>query len=104
MARNFDITWDFKVKVPMKPEEESVLSFQCEDGETVTGYMDSEQHGKQEILEGTWDGENLVWKSQVEKPMKLKLTYTATLDDEDNMEGFLKVAMAKMQFKGTPRK
>ena len=103
MARNFDLSWDFTVKVPMKGEEKSVVAFKCEDGETVTGYMDSGDHGKQDILEGTWDGTNLIWKSQVEKPMKLKLTYTSTLDDDNNMTGFLKVAMAKMKFTGVPK-
>jgi len=34
--------------------------------------------------------------------MKLTLKYTATLDEANNMTGFVKVAMAKMKFAGTP--
>ncbi|MBV1919694.1 MAG: hypothetical protein KUG73_03370, partial [Pseudomonadales bacterium] len=53
------------------------------------------------IEDGNFDGETLTWKSKTTKPMKLTLKYTATLDEANNMSGFVKVAMAKMKFSGT---
>jgi len=99
-AAAIDCSWDFVVKTPAG-EQKSVVTLKSEGG-TLTGSMDSKEYGVQQIEEGTYDGETLVWKSKVTKPMKLTLTYTATLDADNNMSGFLKVAMAKMKFSGTP--
>lgn len=99
-AAAIDCAWDFVVKTPTG-EQKSVVTLKS-DGDKLTGSMDSQQYGLQEVLEGSYDGETLVWKSKVTKPMKLTLTYTATLDASNNMKGVLKVAMAKMQFSGTP--
>lgn len=99
-AAAIDGAWDFTVKTPTG-EQKSVVTLKSE-GDKLTGSMDSKEYGVQEIQDGTYDGETLVWKSKVTKPMKLTLTYTATLDASNNMKGFLKVAMAKMQFSGTP--
>jgi hypothetical protein len=95
---DFDHTWDFTVKAPMK-EEKSVVKLKSVGG-VVTGSMDSKDHGLQEIEEGTFDGDTIIWKSKVTKPMKLTLTYTATLDEAKNLSGELKVAMAKMKISG----
>lgn len=102
VANAVDCTWDFVVKIP-GGEQKSIVSLKS-NGSTLTGTMNSETYGIQEIEEGTFDGETLVWKSKTTKPMKLTLTYTATLDESNNMEGVVKVAMAKMKFSGTPRK
>lgn len=99
-AAAIDCAWDFVVKTPTG-EQRSVVTLKSE-GDKLVGTMDSKDYGLQEVLDGTWDGETLTWKSKVTKPMKLTLTYTATLDANNNMKGFLKVAMAKMQFTGTP--
>lgn len=96
-----DCVWDFVVKIP-GGEQKSIVTLKSE-GNTVTGTMDNPDYGLQEIESGTWDGETLVWKSKTTKPMKLTLTYTATLDENNNMSGFVKVAMAKMKFSGTPK-
>ena len=101
MAKVIDCTWDFVVKAPGGKEEKSVVSLKS-DGENLTGTMDSQEYGKQEIEEGKFDGETLTWKSKTTKPMKLTLKYTATVDDANNMTGFIKVAMAKLKFTGTP--
>lgn len=94
-----DGAWDFAVKTPTG-EQKSVVTLKSE-GDKLVGTMDSKDYGVQQIEDGTWNGETLVWKSKVTKPMKLTLTYTATLDENKNLKGFLKVAMAKMQFTGT---
>jgi len=100
-AAVIDCAWDFVVKTP-GGEQKSVVTLKSE-GDTLVGTMDSKDYGVQPIEEGKWDGETLVWKSKTTKPMKLTLTYTATLDADNNMKGVMKVAMAKMQFTGTPR-
>ena len=102
VANAVDCTWDFVVKIP-GGEQKSIVSLKS-NGSTLTGTMNSETYGIQEIEEGTFDGETLVWKSKTTKPMKLTLTYTATLDESNNIEGVVKVEMKKMKFSGTPRK
>lgn len=101
VATEIDQAWDFAVKTP-GGEQKSIVTLKSSGGK-LTGTMDSQQYGVQEIEEGTWDGETLVWKSKTTKPMKLTLTYTATMDDAKNLKGVVKVAVAKFQFSGTPR-
>lgn len=96
-----DCAWDFAVKTP-GGEQKSIVTLKSNGG-TLVGTMDSQQYGVQEIEDGTWDGETLVWKSKTTKPMKLTLTYTATMDDAKNLKGVVKVAVAKFQFTGTLR-
>lgn len=100
MTKVIDCAWDFEVSSPGK-KDKSVVTLKSE-GDVVTGTMNSEEFGVQEIQDGAWDGETITWKSKVTKPMKLTLKYTATLDEENNMTGFIKVAMAKLKFKGVP--
>lgn len=100
-ATAIDCVWDVTVQVPGKAQQ-SVVTLKS-DGETLTGTMNSEEYGLQEIEDGTWDGETLIWKSKTTKPMKLTLTYTATLDENNNLEGTVKVAMAKFKISGTPQ-
>ena len=99
-AAAIDGAWNFSVKTPTG-EQKSVITLKSE-GDTLVGTMDSKDYGVQHIEEGKWDGETLSWKSKTTKPMKLTLTYTATLDADNNLKGIMKVAMAKMQFTGTP--
>ncbi|MDX1692293.1 MAG: hypothetical protein R3208_00935 [Ketobacteraceae bacterium] len=100
-ATAIDSVWDVTVKVPGK-EQKSIVTLKSE-GDTLTGTMDSEEYGVQEIEDGTWDGETLTWKSKTTKPMKLTLTYTATLDENNHLEGQVKVAMAKFKISGVPK-
>ena len=100
-ATAIDSVWDVTVKVPGK-EQQSVVTLKS-DGDALTGTMDSAEYGLQEIEDGSWDGETLTWKSKTTKPMKLTLTYTATLDENNNLEGQVKVAMAKFKISGVPR-
>ncbi|MCG8536546.1 MAG: hypothetical protein MI808_15780 [Pseudomonadales bacterium] len=98
--KTIDCAWDFEVASPGR-KDKSVVTLKSE-GNNLTGTMNSEEYGVQDIEDGAWDGETLTWKSKVTKPMKLTLKYTATLDDNNNMEGFVKVAMAKLKISGTP--
>ena len=100
ISKPIDCSWNFVVKVP-GGEQKSVVTLKS-NGSTLTGTMNSEEYGNQEIEDGKYDGETLTWKSKTTKPMKLTLTYTATLDEQNQMSGFIKVAMAKLKFVGTP--
>ncbi|OUS23949.1 hypothetical protein A9Q99_25680 [Gammaproteobacteria bacterium 45_16_T64] len=100
MSKVIDQAWDFAVKIP-GGEQKSIVTLKS-DGDALVGTMNSEEYGVQDIEDGSFDGETLTWKSKTTKPMKLTLKYTAKLDDANNMTGFVKVAMAKMKFSGTP--
>lgn len=100
VANGIDCAWNFVVKIP-GGEQKSIVTLKS-NGNTLTGTMNSADYGIQDIEDGTFDGETLIWKSKTTKPMKLTLTYTATLDENNHMSGFIKVAMAKMKFSGTP--
>lgn len=99
-AAAIDCAWDFEVKTPTGVQK-SVITLKSE-GDKLVGTMDSKEYGVQAIEDGKFDGETLSWKSKTTKPMKLTLNYTATLDENNNMKGIMKVAMAKLQFSGTP--
>lgn len=101
MSKQIDCSWNFVVKAPGGKEEKSIVTLKSE-GDVLTGTMDSEEYGVQAIEDGKFDGETLTWKSKTTKPMKLTLKYTATVDDANNLSGFIKVAMAKLKFTGTP--
>lgn len=98
---DIDQEWDLTVNVPGKTQQ-SILTLKS-NGSELTGTMDSEEYGKQEISDGKRDGNKLTWKSITTKPMKLTLSYTAELDDSNNLEGQVKVALAKFKMSGTPR-
>jgi hypothetical protein len=101
MSKVIDCKWNFVVKAPGGKEEKSIVTLKSE-GESLVGTMDSAEYGVQPIEDGKFDGETLTWKSKTTKPMKLTLKYTATVDDSNHMSGFIKVAMAKLKFTGTP--
>ncbi|MCG8313853.1 MAG: hypothetical protein MI976_11600 [Pseudomonadales bacterium] len=100
-ATAIDCAWDVQVQTPGKAQK-SVITLKS-DGDKLTGNMNSEEYGVQEIFDGKWDGETMSWKSKTTKPMKLTLTYTATVDENNNLEGTVKVAMAKFKISGTPK-
>ncbi|HVK99472.1 MAG TPA: hypothetical protein VM553_06650 [Dongiaceae bacterium] len=99
-AAAIDGAWNFVVKTPTG-EQKSVITLKS-NGDQLTGTMNSAEYGVQDIEDGKYDGETLTWKSKTTKPMKLTLTYTGTVDASGNLKGFIKVAMAKLQFTGTP--
>lgn len=100
-ATAIDCVWDVTVETPGK-KQQSIVTLKS-DGEALTGTMDSAEYGVQEIQNGKWDGETLTWESLTTKPMKLTLKYTCTLDEDNNLSGQVKVAMAKFKISGTPK-
>ena len=95
-----DNSWNLVVKSPTG-DQHSVLTLKSNGG-VLTGSSFSETSGNQEIEDGTYDGETLKWKSKVTKPMKITVTFVATLDENNNINGYIKAMMTKIKFSGTP--
>lgn len=99
-AAAIDCAWNLVLKAP-NGEQRSVLTLKSE-GDVLTGTIANDSFGVQEIEDGKFDGENLTWKSKITKPLKLTLTYVATVDANNVITGHAKAAMAKITFTGTP--
>lgn len=99
-AATIDCAWNLVIKAP-NGEQRSVVTLKS-DGESLSGTIANDDFGVQDIESGKFDGETLTWKSKITKPMKLTVTYVATLDGDNNISGHIKAAMAKIQFTGTP--
>ena len=95
-----DGAWSLTVKAP-NGTQTSVVTLKSE-GEVLTGTIANDSLGVQDIEDGKYDGQNLTWKSKITKPMKLTVSYHATLDENNNITGHIKAAMAKILFSGTP--
>ena len=95
-----DDAWDLVIKAP-NGEQKSVVTLKS-DGEVLTGSITNPEFGEQPIEGGKYDGETLTWKSKMTKPVKITVTYTATLDGDNNISGHIKAMMAKIPFSGTP--
>ncbi len=99
-ATVIDGAWKLTVKAP-NGTQTSVVTLKSE-GEALTGTIANDSFGVQDIEEGKYDGQVLTWKSKITKPMKLTVVYTATLDENNNISGHIKAAMAKILFSGVP--
>ena len=99
-ASSIDCAWNLVVKAPGGVQK-SVITLRSHNG-VLTGTIANDAFGTQEIEEGTYDGELLTWKSRLQEPVDLTVSYFATLDDENNISGHIRAAMAKILFSGTP--
>lgn len=99
-AAAIDCAWNLVLKAP-NGVQESVVTLKS-DGAVLKGTISNKDFGEQEIEDGKYDGETLTWKSKITKPMKLTVSYVATLDADNNISGHVKAAMAKIPFTGTP--
>ncbi len=99
-ATAIDCAWNLILKSPTG-DQHSVLTLKS-DGNLLTGTIANDSFGTQEIEAGQYDGETLTWKSKITKPVKLTVSYTATLDENNNMKGVVNAALAKIKFSGTP--
>ena len=95
-----DNAWDLIIQAP-NGEQRSVVTLKSEGG-VLTGTITNPEFGEQPIEGGKYDGEKLTWKSKMTKPVKLTVTYNATLDGDNNISGHIKAMMAKIPFTGTP--
>lgn len=95
-----DGSWNLTLKAP-NGVQTSVVTLKSEGG-VLTGTIANDSFGVQDIEDGKYNGETLTWKSKITKPLKLTVSYIATLDENNNISGHVNAAMAKIPFTGTP--
>jgi len=84
-----DGTWNITLQTPMGAQSSTVEL--ASDGSTLTGT----QSGNAEtgaIYDGSVDGDTATWKVDITKPMRLSVTFTATIDG-DSISGTAKAGM-----------
>jgi hypothetical protein len=93
-----DGTWQMTLQTPMGAQSTTVEL--VSDGSSLTGT----QSGNGEsgpIYDGSVDGDTATWKIDITRPMKLTVTFSATVDG-DSISGSAKAGMfPKSSFTGT---
>lgn len=84
-----DGSWNVKMETPMGTRA-AVLTLKAE-GATLTGTMGGDG-GSTPIYDGTANGDNLTWKTNIVQPMALTLEFTATVSG-DALSGSVKLGM-----------
>jgi soluble epoxide hydrolase/lipid-phosphate phosphatase len=98
---SIDQVWTIVVKTPIG-DQASTLVLKSE-GNRLTGVVANEQYGSQVVESGELQGETLQWLVNTTIPMPLTLTYTGTLDANDNMRGQVEMGMfGTMDFTASP--
>lgn len=95
--------WDLVVKAPGGPQM-SVVTLKADNG-VLTGTISNDEFGEQAIEDGRFDGELLTWKvkwKSTKASLSQTVSYVATLDEDRNLRGHIKAAMAKILFFGSP--
>ena len=100
MSAVIDGAWKLTIKAP-NGQQESVVTLKTEGG-AIKGTIANDKFGIQDIEDAKFDGETITWKSKITSPMKLTVTYVATLDADNNIKGHINAVMTKIQFTGTP--
>lgn len=81
-----DNVWDLVIKSPVG-DQMSTLVLKSSGGK-VTGHVLNKEHGNQQVLEGRVEnGDTLVWKCKLTKPVPMTLTYTAQVDKDQRIGG-----------------
>lgn len=84
-----DGAWNIKMETPMGTRA-AVLTLKAE-GATLTGTMGSDG-ASTEIYDGTANGDNITWKSNITSPMALTLEFSAAVNG-DALSGSVKLGM-----------
>ncbi len=93
-----DGTWKITVHTPMGAQASTVELLS--DGSTLTGNQSGDE-GTTAIYDGSVDGDTATWKVDITRPMKLSVTFTATVDG-DSISGTVKAGMfPKSTFAGS---
>ncbi len=74
-----DGTWDVKMETPLGTRA-AVLTLKA-DGATLTGTMGGDG-GTTDIYDGTANGNNITWKTDITDPMSLTLELSAAIDGD----------------------
>ena len=85
-----DGTWKLTIDTPMGAQE-STLVVSCA-GNTLTGTQSAGSSEGREIQDGSISGNNVSWKSSINRPMPMTLEFSATVEG-DKMSGTVKLGM-----------
>jgi hypothetical protein len=92
-----DGKWNVVIKTPAG-DKSGVLELKTE-GSTLTGSMSGADHFA-EITDGNANGNQISWSAKINKPMRLSLKFTATVE-ADRISGTAKHLLGKATFTGT---
>ena len=76
---NADGVWETVTNTPMG--QQKVTMTLATDGDALTGTLAGAQ-GTITIKEGKVDGDKLTWKADIQSPMPMTLSFTATVDGD----------------------
>lgn len=89
---SIDNVWNIIVKSPVG-DQASILTLQSQGGKALVGNVLNDQYGLQIAQKGELSGETITWKTKISKPVPMTLTYTGSLDADDNLQGTVKLGM-----------
>ncbi len=89
--------WNIMLKTPMG-ERSGVLELKI-DGAALTGSLSDAEHYAA-ISDGRVDGNKLSWSAKVNKPIKMNIKFTATVE-ADRISGAAKHFLGNATFTGT---
>lgn len=76
---NADGVWETVTNTPMGQQKATMTL--ATDGDTLTGTLAGAQ-GTITIKDGQVDGDKLTWKADIESPMPMTLSFSATVDGD----------------------
>lgn len=76
---NADGVWETVTNTPMGQQKATMTL--ATDGDVLTGTLASAQ-GTTTIKDGKVDGDKLTWKADIESPMPMTLSFSATVDGD----------------------
>jgi len=81
-----DNVWDITIKSPVGDQFSRLVLLS--NGGSVQGHVLNEEHGNQTVLDGKIEnGDSLVWKCKLTKPVPMTLTYTGQVDKDQQLQG-----------------
>lgn len=93
-----DGVWELSVQTPIGKQKVKLTL--KSDGNALVGALDG-QEGRNEISEGTIDGSSIFFRASIKKPVKVRVSYKATIDG-DTMTGTAKTPLLPtINFTGT---
>ena len=89
--------WNVIIETPVG-DKKGVLDLVV-DGPHLSGSLSDGEHFAA-ISDGKVDGNKLTWSAKITKPMRLSLTFSATVD-ADSIEGSAKYFLGRASFRGS---
>lgn len=81
-----DNVWDITIKSPVGDQFSRLVL--ASSGASLNGHVLNEEHGNQMVLDGKIEnGDSLVWKCKLTKPVPMTLTYRGQVDKDQKLQG-----------------